>query len=114
MIAPLPLVQRHSKQTAGRFMESKMPAYETNLKTMLAIWNTSDPDKRRAMAQSALEHNVHFVDPRHNIIGREAFHAMVEATHAAFPGAVYRPNSMIEMQNNFCRYHWAIERVTSG
>lgn len=95
-----------------------MPAYETNLKTMLAIWNTPDPDERRTMAEAAMEHNVHFVDPRHNIIGRDAFLKMVAETRAAFPQAVYRHNSRIEMQNNFCRHHWAIDmdgkRVMDG
>lgn len=86
-----------------------MPAYETNLKTMIDIWNTPDPDERRGMAESALEHNLHFVDPRHNIIGRAPFLAMVAETRAAFPAAVYRHASRIEMQNNFCRYHWAID-----
>lgn len=86
-----------------------MPPYEANLKTMLAIWNTPDPGQRREMAEASMEHNVHFVDPRHNIIGREPFLAMVEDTRAAFPGAVYRHASRIEMQNNFCRHHWAID-----
>lgn len=86
-----------------------MHAYEANLKTMMEIWNTPDPDKRRELAAAALEHNVHFVDPRHNIIGREPFLDMVTETRAAFPGAAYRRNSAIETQNNFCRYHWAID-----
>lgn len=86
-----------------------MDAYEANLKTMLDIWNTPDADARRTMAETALEHNVHFVDPRHNIIGREAFLAMVHETRTAIPQAVYRRASPIEMQNNFCRYHWAID-----
>lgn len=86
-----------------------MHAHETNLKTMLAIWNTPDPDDRRAMAEAAMEHNVHFVDPRHNIIGRDAFLKMVAETRAAFPHAIFRHKSRIEMQNNFCRHHWAID-----
>lgn len=95
-----------------------MPAYEANLKTMLEIWNTPDADKRRDMAEASMEHNVHFVDPRHNIIGRGPFLAMVAETRDAFPAAVYRHTSRIEMQNNFCRHHWAIEmdgkRVMEG
>ena len=65
-----------------------MAPWEANLKTMLAIWNTPDPDERRAMCEASMEHNVHFVDPRHNILGREPFLRMVEETRAAFPAAV--------------------------
>jgi hypothetical protein len=86
-----------------------MQPHEANLKTMLAIWNTPNADTRREMAEASMEHNVHFVDPRHNIIGRGAFLKMVAETRAAFPAAVYRHNSPIEMQNNFCRHHWAID-----
>jgi hypothetical protein len=95
-----------------------MKTYEANLKTMLEIWNTGDPEQRRAMAEAVLEHNVHFVDPNHNIIGREPFLAMVTQTKAAHPAAVFRHASAIDMQNNFCRHHWGIDigetRVMDG
>lgn len=78
------------------------------LEKMLAIWNASDEATIRRLAEEALEHNVHFADPTHNIIGREAFVAMVHKTHARIPGAVYSRASRIDEQNNFCRYHWEI------
>ena len=56
----------------------------------------------------ALEHNVNFVDPNHNIIGRQAFLDMVASTQAKIPGAVYAQKGAIGFQNNFCRYHWTI------
>lgn len=86
-----------------------MAPYEQNLAKMLQIWNTTDPAAIRALTMEALEHNVHFVDPNHNIIGREAFVAMVEKVQKTIPGAVYARASGIEMQNNFCRYHWKID-----
>jgi len=79
-----------------------------NLDKMLAAWNSNDPDEIEKLANEALEHNVHFADPSHNIIGREAFVAMVHRTHKRVPSAVYSRASQIDQQNNFCRYHWAI------
>lgn len=86
-----------------------MTAYLDNLDTMLSVWNTTDEAEKSALVTSALEHNVHFVDPNHNIIGRDAFLKMVTATQSKIPGAVYRRTSDVGFQNNFCRYHWAID-----
>lgn len=83
--------------------------YEANLAKMLSTWNSDDPGERRSMVEEALEHNVHFADPNHNIVGRDAFLAMVDEVRAQIPGAVYSQNSAIDMQNNFCRYHWKID-----
>lgn len=85
-----------------------METYLKNLDKMLATWNTPDDNEVRALTEAALEHNVHFVDPNHNIIGREAFISMVHAVKNKIPGAIYSRASRIDKQNNHCRYHWAI------
>jgi hypothetical protein len=85
-----------------------MSAYEEKLEEMLSVWNTTDAAKKAALVDSALEHNVHFVDPNHNIIGRDAFLKMVDEVQAMVPGAVYSRASEINMQNNFYRYHWSV------
>ena len=79
-----------------------------NLDRMLAVWNTPDAEEKRELTGLALEHNVHFVDPNHNIVGRDAFLAMVEQVQSQVPGAVYSRASEVNVQNNHCRYHWAI------
>ncbi len=81
-----------------------------SLDMMLAIWNSSDPEEIERLAAKSLEHNVHFADPTHNIIGRELFVEMVHRTHKRIPGAVYSRASRIDIQNNFCRYHWEIHQ----
>ena len=78
------------------------------LEMMMTIWNTEDEAEVRRLTHEALEHNVHFVDPNHNILGREAFVAMVRHVQALIPGAAYTRTSEIDIQNNFCRYHWAV------
>jgi len=86
-----------------------MQPYEENLIKMMSVWNTTDEDEKRALVEAALEHNVHFADPNHNIVGREAFLDMVNQVQAQIPGAAYGRNSEVDMQNNFCRYHWKID-----
>lgn len=89
-----------------------------HLEAMLAVWNSTDAAEKRRLTEKAMEHNVHFVDPNHNIIGREAFLNMVQQVQDRLPGAVYSRASKVDMQNNHCRYHWEIhmngELVTPG
>ncbi len=85
-----------------------MEDFNINLDRMLAIWNSTDPQEQAALCSQAMEHNIHFVDPNHNIVGRHAFLNMVALVQARIPGAHYSRTSAIDMQNNHCRYHWAI------
>ncbi len=87
-----------------------MAPYEENFDKMFTVWNTTNETEKAALVEAALEHNVHFVDPNHNIIGRDAFLSMVKSTQDRIPGAVYARASEIGFQNNFCRYHWAIHK----
>ena len=86
-----------------------MKLYEENLNKMLAIWNSSDADEIERLTGEALEHNVHFADPNHNIVGHKAFIDMVHLVQSQIPGATYSRASEVDMQNNFCRYHWKID-----
>ena len=83
---------------------------KVNLEKMMQVWNTPEPAVRERLVDEAMEHNVHFADPNHNISGRKAFLAMVHQVQKQIPGAKYAQNSAIDVQNNFCRYHWKIDR----
>lgn len=85
-----------------------MTQYMENLERMMAIWNSTDSAEQRRLTETAMEHNVHFVDPNHNIIGHDAFLKMVDQVQSEIPGAVYSRASEVDVQNNHCRYHWAI------
>lgn len=85
-----------------------MSTHEASLEKMMRVWNTTNAAEKVELVEAALEHNVHFVDPNHNIIGRQPFLDMVDQVQAEIPGAVYARASELDVQNNFYRYHWAI------
>lgn len=85
-----------------------MADYMENLTRMMTVWNTTDAAEKRRLVNLSMEHNVHFVDPNHNIIGQDAFLKMVDQVQAEIPGADYSRASEVDTQNNHCRYHWAI------
>ena len=75
----------------------------------VATFSRKSTEEIERLTKEALEHNVHFADPNHNIIGHKAFIDMVHQVHERVPGATYARNSEIDKQNNFCRYHWKID-----
>ena len=85
-----------------------MSAHMENLEKMMAIWNSKDAGEIERLTSEALEHNVHFVDPNHNIIGHDAVIKMVHQVQSEIPDSVYARASDVDIQNNFCRYHWSI------
>ncbi|MEL6665184.1 MAG: hypothetical protein AAFQ24_03545 [Pseudomonadota bacterium] len=87
-----------------------MSEYPESLGQMMQIWNTTDSAEKRRLTELCMEHNVHFVDPNHNIIGREAFLRMVDQVQAEIPGSDYARASEVDIQNNHCRYHWSIHQ----
>ncbi len=87
-----------------------MQHFITSLDTMFAVWNSSDPAEQQRLADQALDEHVHFVDPNHDIVGRDAFLAMVGHVQQLIPGAVYARAAGIDVQHDYCRYHWSIHR----
>ena len=87
-----------------------MGTFPVSIEKTLEVWNTSEPTKKAELVEAALEHNIHFVDPNYNIVGRKEFLDMVAEVQNRIPGAVYSHASSIDTHNNHCRYHWAIHR----
>ncbi len=85
-----------------------MSKHPKSLEHMLAAWNEQDSAKIREHLNVALDEDVHFVDPNYDIIGIDAFEAMVHAVQKTIPGAVYSHTSDLDSHHNLYRYHWAI------
>lgn len=85
-----------------------MTDFPKTLENMLAAWNEPDSGKIREHLEQALEPSIHFIDPNYDIIGIDAFEAMVLAVQKKIPGAVYSHTSAIDSHHNVHRYYWAI------
>lgn len=82
--------------------------YPPALDHMLAAWNETDGTKVRSHLSLALAADVHFVDPTTDIVGIDAFEAMVHSVQSRIPKGVYSRISAIDSHHGLCRYHWAI------
>ncbi len=85
-----------------------MSNFHPSLEKMLAAWNEQDSAKVRGHLLAGLDKDVHFVDPNYDIIGLDAFEAMVHAVQKKIPEAVYSHTSELDSHHNLYRYHWAI------
>lgn len=76
---------------------------------MLVIWNCRDADVMAKAVEEALDPDLEFCDPLHDIRGHQAFMDMVKAFWAKYPEARLRRSSGIDAHHDRARYAWAID-----
>jgi hypothetical protein len=76
---------------------------------MFLAWNASDETSIRREAVRALTDNVEFVDPDYNILGIEAFVAMVKEFRRNHRNARPALVGPIDSHHNLARYLWAVD-----
>lgn len=76
--------------------------------TLLAAWNETNAEKRRALVEESVTDDVSFTDPQYAITGREAFLDMMTAFHARVGKVRLERTSAIDMHNDRARYAWVI------
>ena len=87
-----------------------MSDYPASFDHMLAAWNEPDPSKVRAHLETALAHNVHFIDPSIDVEGIDGFEANVHEVQGRIPGAAYSRTSGVDAHHGLYRYTWAIHQ----
>jgi hypothetical protein len=83
-----------------------MSDFDTVVKQYLAMWNETDPDARRAIADGICAPDVTYVDPIAAVEGRDAFHALIGAAQGQFPGHVFSPGGPVDGHHDQARFTW--------
>jgi hypothetical protein len=87
-----------------------MSDYPETLDSMLAAWNERVPVNVRGHLERALAPAVHFVDPTNDVVGIDAFEAMVHEFRRNFPDAVCSRASGLDSHHQLYRYNWESHR----
>lgn len=77
---------------------------------LLAAWNEHDPVKLRQLVEASLTEDVAFTDPHYQIVGIDAFIAMVDEFRAREGRAKLLPTSGVDMHHDRARYGWVVLR----
>src|SRR5215813_9380700 len=76
--------------------------------TYLAMWNETDPGRRRAHVERAWAEDGRYVDPMLEAAGHAAIGEMVAGVQARFPGHRFRRTSGVDAHHDQVRFGWVL------
>lgn len=74
----------------------------------IAMWNETDPARRRDLVAEVWTENGSYLDPMLEGEGRSGIEAMVEAVQARFPGHRFRRVGAVDAHHGRVRFAWEL------
>jgi hypothetical protein len=74
----------------------------------IAMWNETDPERRRALIAEVWTEDARYVDPALQAEGRADIDAMVQGVHERFPGHRFRRTSDPDSHHDRVRFNWEL------
>lgn len=74
----------------------------------LETWNETDHTRRDGLVAESLGADLWYRDPMLEADGLDAYHAMIDAVQAQFPGFVMRRTSELDGHHDLVRFTWAL------
>jgi hypothetical protein len=74
----------------------------------IAIWNETDPIRRRELIARTWTEDARYVDPLVAADGRDAIDDAVTDAQAQFPGFVFRLAGPVDTHHNLARFTWEL------
>jgi hypothetical protein len=73
-----------------------------------AMWNETDPDRRRAVVEATWTRHPRYLDPMVAADGRDGLDTMVEGVHRQFPGHRFRLAGAVDAHHDRARWGWEL------
>jgi hypothetical protein len=89
-------------------MEAEMDSLTELLDRYIAMWNETDPQRRRALIAQIWTEDARYVDPVSEAEGRTSIDAMVCGVHERFPGHRLRRTSEPDAHHDRVRFTWEL------
>ncbi len=80
----------------------------TRVEGYFAMWNETDPARRRDMIAATWTEDASYVDPLFAAEGYEALDALVAGVHEQFPGHRFQLTGDIDAHHDRARWDWAL------
>ena len=78
----------------------------TVVDTYIAMWNETDPERRRALIEQTWTDDATYVDPLMSGEGPQGIDAMVAGAQAAYPGHEFRLVAGPDAHHDRVRFTW--------
>jgi hypothetical protein len=89
-------------------MEDSMTDITTAIDRYFAVWNETDPTRRRDLIANTWSDDATYLDPLLAAEGQEGIDAMVAAVHDQFPGHRFRQTGEADSHNDRVRFTWEL------
>src|SRR3954453_13006288 len=76
--------------------------------TYIAMWNESDPERRRALIEETWTEDATYVDPLMSGEGPSGIDAMIAGAQAAYPGHTFRLVAGPAAHHDRVRFTWQL------
>jgi hypothetical protein len=73
-----------------------------------AMWNETDPARRRAAIEAAWSEQASYVDPMFSAEGADGLDALVAGVHQQFPGHQFRQTEAVDAHHDRARWGWEL------
>src|SRR3954447_8942559 len=80
----------------------------TVVDTYIAMWNETDPERRRALVEQTWTEDASYVDPLMSGEGAGGIDAMVAGAQAAYPGHTFRLVAGPDAHHDRVRFTWQL------
>jgi hypothetical protein len=81
---------------------------DTVVHNYIAMWNETDPDRRRSLVAQTVTDDADYVDPVMDGAGVDGISAMIGAAQAQFPGHRFALVSGPEAHHDRARFTWSL------
>ena len=78
----------------------------------IAIWNETDPARRRDLIASTWTEDASYLDPLVAAEGADAIDATIAAVQQQFPGFTFRLGGPVDAHHNLARFTWELAPKT--
>ncbi|MFI6035913.1 nuclear transport factor 2 family protein [Streptomyces sp. NPDC051315] len=95
-------------------MSTQTDRYETAVSRYLEAWNALEPGARARAVAAAWAPQGGYTDPLADVRGHEGIVAVIAATHARFPGFVFRLSGAVDGHHDTARFSWELVSRSDG
>ena len=86
----------------------------TIVERYLAMWNETDPARRRALVAQTVTDDAHYVDPLMSGHGVEGISAMIAGAQGQFPGHRFSLHTAPDTHHDRVRFSWSLAAGGDG
>jgi SnoaL-like protein len=79
-----------------------------------AIWNETDPARRRELITTTWSPDLTYLDPLFSAAGPDALDTLVEGVHEQFPGHRFRLIGQVDLHHDRARWAWELAGPAGG